>query len=261
MAGELRRARQLKVGYFAQHQIDELDPERTAYQHLAERLPQLTEPQVRARLGAVGLEQDKAKTKSAALSGGEKARLVFALIAADAPQLLILDEPTNHLDVDAREALVEALNDYDGAAVLISHDRHFIELAADRLWLVAEGRVRNFDGDIDDYRRQLLAEPEPARRAEPKLSREDRARARREGAEGRTRLKPLKDAARKAEAEIARLTAERDRVVAALADPGVYGDGEKVVELNRGRADLERALAAAEERWLAAAATLESATF
>jgi len=260
MAGEVRMARRLKVGYFGQHQIDDLRPERTATQHLAERLPQLAEPQLRARLGAVGLEQDKASTTAASLSGGERARLVFALIAAEAPHLLILDEPTNHLDVEAREALVEALNEYQGAVVLISHDRHFVELAAERLWLVADGRVEPYDGDLDDYRRLLLSADSGGRKpAEAAQTKAARAEARRDGAEARSRLKPLKDAARSAEKEVARLAAERDRVAAALADPKVYAAaGERVVALNRERAELERALAEAEARWLQAAEALEA---
>ena len=154
LGGELFCAPKLRVGYFAQHQIEELVPEQSAVQHLARRLPDEREERLRTRLGGFGLSQDKADLPAARLSGGEKARLTFALMSALAPQILILDEPTNHLDVDLRDALVEAVNDFAGAVILISHDRHLIELTADRLWLVADGRVRPFDGDIDSYRQR-----------------------------------------------------------------------------------------------------------
>ena len=167
------RAPKLRVGYFAQHQIEELRPESSALQHLAEVLPDLREQQLRARLGGFGLTQDKAELPAALLSGGEKARLTLALISALEPQILVLDEPTNHLDIDSRDALIEAVNEFPGAVLLISHDRNLIELTADRLWLVAGGRVRPYDGDLADYHRSLLAGPADERprggerRAEP----------------------------------------------------------------------------------------------
>src|SRR5208337_1950552 len=157
MAGEMRRGPKLRVGYFAQHQADELHLDETPVQHLARALPRATETVVRSQLARFGLETGKAETPVADLSGGEKARLLLALATRDAPQLLILDEPTNHLDIDARDALVRALADFQGAVLLITHDPHLVELVADRLWLVADGTVRPYDGDMDDYR-GLIAE-------------------------------------------------------------------------------------------------------
>src|SRR5262249_6168344 len=146
-----------RVGYFAQHQTDELDVDATPLQIMERLAPMTTEERRRAHLGRFGFQQDKALTKVSALSGGEKARLLFALMSRESPHGLVLDEPTNHLDIDARQALVQAINDFEGAVLLISHDPHLIELTADRLWLVAGGQVRSFEGDMDDYRK-LLAE-------------------------------------------------------------------------------------------------------
>jgi ATP-binding cassette, subfamily F, member 3 len=155
MGGEEHRSRKLKVGFFAQHQLEELDPEADAVQHLARLIPDVHPDRLRARLGGVGLVQDKQTTLVKHLSGGEKARLTIALMTWNQPHVLILDEPTNHLDIDARTALVQALNDYAGAVILISHDPRLLELAVDRLWLVADGTVKPFDGDMDEYRQWL----------------------------------------------------------------------------------------------------------
>src|SRR5215469_10076950 len=156
MSGHVTRPSKLVTGYFAQHQIEEMRPDESAYDHLAALLPQLNEEAVRGRLGAFGFGQDKAFVPVSALSGGERARLNLALVTHDAPALLILDEPTNHLDMETRESLVEALADYAGAVMLVSHDWHLVELVADRLWLVAEGTARAFDGDLEDYERWVL---------------------------------------------------------------------------------------------------------
>ncbi|MBX9701641.1 MAG: ATP-binding cassette domain-containing protein, partial [Acetobacteraceae bacterium] len=155
--GEQHRAPKLRVGYFAQHQADELDPDGTPLSHIQALMPKATETACRGQIARFGLDADRAETRVSSLSGGEKARLLLALCTRDAPQLLILDEPTNHLDIDAREALVKALAEYAGAVLLITHDPHLVELVADRLWLVADGTVKPFEGDLDDYR-ALLAE-------------------------------------------------------------------------------------------------------
>ena len=155
ISGELRRSGKLKVGYFAQHQTDELVSHETPIEHMARALPGATPPQLRAQLARFGLDADRAGTRVAALSGGEKARLLLALATRDAPQLLILDEPTNHLDIGARDALVRALGDYEGAVLLITHDPLLVQLVADRLLLVADGTVGGYDGDMDEYRRLL----------------------------------------------------------------------------------------------------------
>jgi len=157
MSGELARARKLNVGYFAQHQLDELDGERSALDTLWAHRPRFDETTARTRLGGFGFSADKADTKIANLSGGERARLLLAIATLERPNLLILDEPTNHLDIDAREELLSALNDYEGAVVLISHDRRLIEGCADRLLLVANERAAPFEGDVDDYKRLVLS--------------------------------------------------------------------------------------------------------
>jgi ATP-binding cassette, subfamily F, member 3 len=254
-AGTITRARGLRVGFFAQHQIEELVPHENGIRHLARLLPEEREERLRARLGRFGLGQDKAERPARQLSGGEKARLTFALMCAMSPQILILDEPTNHLDIDSRQALIEAVNAFPGAVLLISHDRHLIELTADRLWLVAGGRVRPYDGDLDGYRAELLAEraeqrPEPAPEARPK----------RTAAERRSTLAPLRQAAREAERTLERLQAQKAGLETRLADPATYGkDGAELERMIRRAAELDAALAEAEARWLEAEEALERA--
>jgi ATP-binding cassette subfamily F protein 3 len=261
MAGRLTTAPKLGVGYFAQHQIDELRANETAREHMAALMKGAPEARVRARLGAFGLVQDKAGVNAGELSGGEKARLVLALISHTAPQLMVLDEPSNHLDVDARDALITALNDFSGAIVLITHDRHLIETCADRLWLVAGGAVTPFDGDLDDYRRGLLAErgaPDANDRdGRPKSTRRAKRRA---SARKRADAAPLRRAARDAEARVAKLTAERAAIEAMLADPATYDGGkETLADLTRRRREVERRLADAETARLEAQEALERA--
>jgi ATP-binding cassette, subfamily F, member 3 len=170
-AGDMHHPGKLKFGYFAQHQLDEVSPEMTPYDYMARLMPDATMAQRRARMGACGFGAHLADSKCATLSGGEKARLLFMLATFHGPHVLILDEPTNHLDVDSREALIMAINDFEGAVILIAHDRHIIETCADRLWLVSGGTVKAFDGDMDDYTRFVLghAPPKPSR-AETKAS-------------------------------------------------------------------------------------------
>jgi ATP-binding cassette subfamily F protein 3 len=258
LAGEVVRAPKLRVGYFAQHQIEELRPGRSALQHLAELLPDQRPERLRARLGGFGLSQEKAELAASLLSGGEKARLTLALISAQEPQILVLDEPTNHLDIDSRAALIEAVNEFPGAVLLISHDRHLIELTADRLWLVAGGRVRPFDGDLEDYHQSLVAGPandrSKAAEPEPSLKRAQRQR----GAALRAELAPLRQAAREAERELERLTAERTRLAARLADGATYQlPGDELEGLLKRQAALSAAIETAEHRWLEAAEALE----
>jgi ATP-binding cassette subfamily F protein 3 len=260
LRGELVRAPKLRVGYFAQHQIEALRPDDSALEHLARRLPEERPERLRARLGGFGLTQDKAELPAGRLSGGEKARLTFALISAEAPQLLVLDEPTNHLDIDSREALTLAINDFAGAVVLISHDPHLIELTADRLWLVAGGRVRPFEGDLEDYRRALLDRGSESSPAGAAPSGNARRAERQRQAEVRARLAPLRQEAKTAERELERLSRERAALTAKLADGGTYQrSGDEIAALIRREAELEAAIAAAEQRWLAAAEALERA--
>jgi len=282
MAGRVRKSSKLEVGYFAQHQQDELTLSRTALEEAKAAMPMATEEKVRGHLGRFGFPQAKAETRIADMSGGEKARLLFALMARTAPHVLLLDEPTNHLDVDSREALVQAINAYEGAVVLITHDPHLVDLTADRLWLVADGGVHPFDGDLDDYRRLLREQYRGARRTGQTDRRAARAPAdgpapddgggpggataaerkagRRAAAEARAALAPLKKRAQAAEKEVARLQAERARLAATLADPALYdGPGERVAELQRALGEVDKALAAAEERWIEAQEALEAA--
>src|SRR6185437_9075105 len=194
--------------------------------------------------------------KAQALSGGEKARLTFALITHSAPPLLVLDEPTNHLDIEARAALVAAINDFAGAVVLVSHDWHLLSLTADRLWLVAEGTAQPYDGDLDDYRRSLLQPETSAPRRSAGDS--DRRLARRSAAERRQALEPLRRALRTAERRMSDLAARKTELDARLADPATYGEGgASVEELLRTQAVLAAELAAAEAEWLLKAQSLE----
>jgi ATP-binding cassette subfamily F protein 3 len=258
LAGELRRAPRLAVGYFAQHQAEELQTDATPIAHMAAALPRAAPAQVRAQLARFGLDAARAETTVANLSGGEKARLLLALATRDAPHLLILDEPTNHLDIDAREALVRALADWSGAVLLITHDPHLVELVADRLWLVADGTVRPFDGDLADYR-ALLAER--ARAAPRPEGAPTRRVARRERAEARAATAPLRRQAREAEARLAKLAAERAAIEGRLADPRLYADGNaaQITAAQTRLAAIAREAEAAEAAWLAAESALEEA--
>ena len=214
LSGQVFGAKRVDVGYFAQHQLDELNPLATPYDYMLKLMPEATEAQRRTRLGTFGFRLDKADTKCAKLSGGEKARLLLALTAFHAPHLLILDEPTNHLDVDSREALVHALAEYEGAVILISHDRHLVEATADRLWIVRGGTVKSYDGDMDSYRDELLAERGAGTRGQNKQRRQGRCGAqrapdqRRAAADRRAELAPLKKAMQAAEKKVETLGAD-----------------------------------------------------
>jgi ATP-binding cassette subfamily F protein 3 len=258
LSGELRRGPKLRVGYFAQHQTDELVAEETPVDHMTRALPRAHPPQVRAQLARFGLDANRAETPVSSLSGGEKARLLLALATRDAPQLLILDEPTNHLDIDAREALVKALADFQGAVLLITHDPHLVELIAESLWLVADGTVRPFDGDLDEYRALLAERARPAAKSDAGTRRDER----RERADARAALAPLRKQARDAEARLARLAAERAAIEAKLADPGLYVPTRKaeIAAANARLAAIRKLAAAAEAEWLAAEEALESAS-
>jgi len=263
--GRVTRARKLKVGYFAQDQAEELDLEATPLTLMARALPKANETMLRAQLGRFGFGANHADLQVARLSGGEKARLLFALATREAPQMLLLDEPTNHLDVDARETLVQAINDFAGAVVLVSHDPHLIALTADRLWLVAEGRVTPFDGDLDDYRRVVLerrrSERRQSRTAEAGNGEPSRKLRRRAGAEARAAVAHLHRAARDAEARIETLSAERAGIETRLADPTVYdAPGDEVQALQIRFAQLEQEIGAAEEAWIEAQHKIEAAT-
>jgi ATP-binding cassette subfamily F protein 3 len=266
MAGRRYASDKMAVGYFAQHQMEDLPPQLTPYDHILRLLPDATEAQRRARLGALGFGVDKADTRTEKLSGGEKARLLLALATFHGPHLLILDEPTNHLDVDAREALVRALNDYEGAVILISHDRHLVDACADRLWIVRRGTVHAYGGDMGTYRAECLAERggEPVAPPAPATgngqARTSPQEARRQAAEARAALAPLKKEVAKAEAELERLVRQIGAIDASLADAGLYArDATRARALARERGALERARTAAEDAWLTASEAYETA--
>jgi len=261
MQGTITRAATLRIGYFAQHQVDELNPQESAYDHLRRLMPEAAEAQVRAKVGAIGFSGAAGDTKVEKLSGGEKARLLLGLATFEAPHLVILDEPTNHLDIDSRGALVEAINDFPGAVILVSHDRYLLEACADRLWLVADGKVKPFDGDLDDYRRTVLSERSGSNAGAAKSSSSpSRSDVRRAAAEKRAETAPLRQRVKKAEALIEKLTREIAALDEKLADGSLFTrDAAKAAELAKRRSDTADALAAAEEEWLAASAALETA--
>ena len=257
LSGEVRRSPKLSCGFFAQHQIEEMRPAESAFDHLAALLPEALPETVRARLGGFGFSQDKAFVPVGELSGGERARLNLALVTHEAPSLLILDEPTNHLDMETREALVEALAEYSGAVVLVSHDWHLVELVADRLWLVEAGTVQPFEGDLDAYRERLL-DREEGQGSAAALAADSRRTARREAAERRLAMEPLRRKARLAEAAAARLTAERQALDRSLAAPEAFGRrGAAFEEALKRRAELARLIEEAEAEWFAAEAAIE----
>ena len=257
MEGAINASGKMRVGYFTQYQVEELDGGDTPLEHMTRQMKGASPGAVRGQLGRFGFSGAKATTQVAKLSGGERARLALALITRDAPHMLILDEPTNHLDVDAREALVQALNAYEGAVVIVSHDRHMIELVADRLVLVDGGRAEEFAGSLEDYTDMILGKNQP-KGAEPAKfnKKEDRKAA----AAARELSKVLRAEVSAAEKEMAALTAHRSRIERAMFDPDTAGPqelGVKMSDLMVRRADVEKNLAAAEARWLEASAALE----
>jgi ATP-binding cassette subfamily F protein 3 len=264
MAGRLVKSSKLKVGYFAQHQADEFDLTITALAQAKRSMPLAPEEKVRAHLGRFGFSQERSNTKVGSLSGGEKARLLFALMAKEAPNILLLDEPTNHLDIESREALIRALNDYEGAVILVTHDPHLVELVADRLWLVGDGKVTAYDGDLDDYRKLLLEKRRSAKRGGKEerkaMSAAQREAAKRSASDLRASMASLRKTVETTEAEMAKIGKEIEKLDTQLADPKLYsGPTAKVTELQTARAGAGNRLAAAEQRWLEATTALEAA--
>ncbi len=258
MGGEMFRSGKLRIGYFSQHQTDELDVNSTPYEELMRlmrnTIPDIAEPRVRAKLGAFGFSRDLADNKISALSGGEKARLLFAFMSFDAPHLLLLDEPTNHLDIDAREALVQALNNYEGAVVIVSHDPTMLERVADRLWLVKDGKVTNFEGDLEDYRAFTIQSRREEKSAEKKAAQKEKAAAKAEPVKDVSpkNLNELKKKSEKAEKEIARLTAEKDSLEVVMAKPDFYQNKDKSIKIQKEYDAVIAELAKQEELWLEA---------
>lgn len=251
--GRVARSSKLRIGYFAQHQVDELHLDQTPLQHLMALRPEEGQVKLRARLAGFGLLADQADTIVGRLSGGQKARLSLLLATLDAPHLLILDEPTNHLDIESREALVEALNDYTGAVILVSHDMHLLGLVADRLWLVKGGAVTPYTEDLDAYRRLLLTSDEETKPAAKPAEKPKKA--------GRDEILALKADLRKCEDRLTKLAEMRAKLSAVLADPALYEDS-RIGELeswNRKFAELEEAEQKAEALWLEAQEKLDAA--
>jgi len=254
--GTMTVAPGLKVAIFAQHQLDDLRPEENAVEHVRRMMPDAPEARVRARVAQMGLATEKMGTAAKDLSGGEKARLLMGLSAFEGPNLFILDEPTNHLDIDSREALIHALNDFPGAVILISHDRHLIEATADRLWLVRDGQVGPFDGDLADYRQLITGTVDRREKREAdKQSKQDR---RREAAARRAALEPLAKEIKATEGLMDRTRQRISRLEADLADPAIYEkQPDRATELARERARLVETLSSQEERWLTLSAEYE----
>ncbi|SHH14742.1 ABC-F family ATP-binding cassette domain-containing protein [Bradyrhizobium erythrophlei] len=257
-SGHVTRADKLSVGYFAQHQVDELDLDGSPYDHVRRLMPEATETKVRGRTGAIGFSGKAGDTVVRSLSGGEKARLLLGLATFFGPNMIILDEPTNHLDIDSRAALAEAINEFPGAVIMVSHDRYLIEACADQLWVVADHTVTNFDGDLDDYRRMVLS------------ARGMRVSARENGSNDRGREKPQRNRNEKrnspkqrisdAEAEIARINGIIAKIDTALALPDLFKrDPKQAGQLAKARAGAESALQRAEEEWLAASSEFDNA--
>jgi ATP-binding cassette subfamily F protein 3 len=249
-AGKAVRAAKLTIGFFAQHQLDDLDLNATPYEVFARLMAGAPQAKARAAAARCGFPGARADTKIERLSGGEKARLLLGLASFDAPHLLILDEPTNHLDIDSRAALIEAINCYEGAVVLVSHDRHLVEACADRLWVVEKGGVRVFDGDLDDYARQALARGDPEARQSPSLEPARPPTQERRAADAGAARRRLAAAEEKVE----KLSSLLARVDARLAHPEAFAKNPKeAAQLAAQRSELAEALAAAEEQWLEAA--------
>jgi ATP-binding cassette subfamily F protein 3 len=277
--GRIRRTPRLRVGYFSQDQEESLDYGATPFQHMSSALgPGAGETKVRAQLGRFGFSRDRADLKVGVLSGGEKTRLLLSLATRNAPHLLLLDEPTNHLDMDARASLVDAVNDFEGAVVLVSHDTHLVKMVADQLWVVADGKVTPFEGDIDDYQAKLLRERNGAKNGKGSNGKAAKAAAKREreaapapepapkkeqrkqSADARAKRAPLRKTLETLEKGIARFNKQRSDIEAKLADPGSYSDPAiNVADLQREKVRLERELAHAEHEWLVAQEAYEAA--
>ncbi|MCH9825941.1 MAG: ATP-binding cassette domain-containing protein [Alphaproteobacteria bacterium] len=255
MKGQMVTSSKLRVGFFAQHQVDELFIDETPIDHIRRLRPTETPARLRARLGGFGIGAEQAETLVGKLSGGQKARLSLMLATIDAPHLLILDEPTNHLDIESREALVEALTAYTGAVILVSHDMHLLSLVADRLWLVKDGAVKPYEGDLESYRALLLGAPE--KKLDKKTETQKAPKPKRAP---RLSVLELRAEVRKCEERVEKLERMRARMDEMLADPTLYSERKHAVpELQRKDGELKVALKRAEALWESAIAKLEAA--
>ena len=257
--GFIKRHKKLRIGYFAQHQIDALNPLASAYDHVVELMPDATEAQRRSRLAQFGLGLKNAETPAGDLSGGEKARLLFSLIGFHKPHLLVLDEPANHLDIDSRAELIKSLNGYEGAVLIISHDRNLLEAVVDRLWLVDKGTVKSYDGSLEDYR-ILQLEKERSNKKQAAGDMDSRKQSRRDTAEARKRIAPLKKAYEGLELQITKAKDRIPRIDKELSVTNIFTiDPDKAVRLSQERAELIRVIEALELDWLEALECYETA--
>jgi len=253
-SGATTRADKLSVAYFAQHQVDELVLEASVYDHIRKLMPEAPESKVRARAGNIGFSGKAADTTVKSLSGGEKARLLLGLATFYGPNLIILDEPTNHLDIDSRAALAEAINEFPGAVIMVSHDRYLIEACADELWVVANKTVTNFDGDLEDYRKLVMQTRDPRTPARERAASEEKPARTKE-----KRVSPRQQVA-EAESEMERITGIIEKIDTALSLPDIFTrDPKQAAQLTKARTAAADALARAEEQWLSASALLEDA--
>ena len=265
LTGKREEGRGLKIGYFAQHQLEQLRPEESPLQHMVRLDPKTREQELRDFLGGFDFRGDVVTSPIAPFSGGEKSRLALALLIWQRPNLLLLDEPTNHLDLEMRHALTLALQDYEGALVVVSHDRHLLRTTTDRLVLVADGRAAPFDGDLDDYRdwlAQQRATPNETSGGEKPAG--DRKQQKRDAAEQRNRLsalrRPLETKIKNLERDMDQLTAEKSQLDALLASPEMYAEGskDKLKDSLLRQAQVVGELGRAEESWLALHGELEA---
>jgi ATP-binding cassette subfamily F protein 3 len=260
-SGRVTRAEKLLVGYFAQHQVDELNLDGSPYDHVRKLMPDMPESKVRARVGAIGFSGKAGDTLVKSLSGGEKARLLLGLATFAAPNMIILDEPTNHLDIDSRAALAEAINDYPGAVIMVSHDRYLIEACADQLWIVADQKVTTYDGDLDDYRRMVLSARGMRTNSRDRGNERDNVREAARPERGKSEKRtPLKQKISEAEAEIERINGIIAKIDTALALPDLFSrDPKQAAQLSKARAGAAAALQRAEEVWLEASSQYDQA--
>ena len=256
MAGDMAKSSKLRVGFFAQHQLDELVEGDSAYQHIVRLRPEESEKHLRTKLGGAGFNNDIVDMPVEKLSGGQKARLLMLIATIDAPHILILDEPTNHLDIESREALVLALNDYEGAVILVSHDTHLVESVADRLWLVKNGTVTSFDGDMDDYKKFILQQTSSQK---PSQSKQVQVKQKKTVAPKKTNPIKLKLLAKELEEKMDMLSSQKSALETQMAKPDFYNnDGSKIAEVTSRLSTVIEQLAETEETWLETLEKLEN---
>ena len=239
MSGTIYKSNKLRIGYFSQHQTEVIDASKTAYQVMKDQMKDAPEPKIRAVLGRFNFDKHKADTKVEELSGGEKSRLLFCVMSYHAPHVLLLDEPTNHLDMDAKEALIQALNNYAGAVIVVTHDPHLVSHVADRLWLVANGSCRPYEGDIEEYTRDVLTQKRQSRKAEKKASKDKQEDS-----------KPSPNKLQQMEKEIARLGAEKSHLETRLATASASSNHADLGHLAQELAAISTSLQQLEEEWL-----------